>query len=238
MRGVCRQQAAGGTAALLRSSRPQRAACARRGAAAVRAAVTLPESYSKMEVRGSNILVKVADAEKETKGGVLLPTQAQTKPTSGDVVHLGSKTAQLEAGQTVLYSKFGIGCTDVVMSGQDYVILLEEDCIGVMPRSAAEIDDIPELVPMFDRVLIKIEEAVNVTSGGLVIPNAGKERPMCGEVVRTGPGKKNAEGELEALSVAPGDKVIYFKYAGDVMPTSSGARYTVVHASDILCKQA
>ena len=54
-----------------------------RRAAVVRAAVTLPEEYSKVTVRGGNILVKNAEAEAETKGGVLLPTQAQRKPTSG-----------------------------------------------------------------------------------------------------------------------------------------------------------
>lgn len=54
-----------------------------RGALAVRAAVAIPDRYSKVEVRGENILVKVAEAEKQTKGGVLLPGQAQRKPTSG-----------------------------------------------------------------------------------------------------------------------------------------------------------
>ncbi len=49
----------------------------------VRAAITLPEEYTKVTVRGGNILVKSAEAEQETKGGVLLPSQAQRKPTSG-----------------------------------------------------------------------------------------------------------------------------------------------------------
>lgn len=61
---------------------------------------------------------------------------------------------------------------------------------------------------------------------------------MCGEVVRVGPGKKGPDGEVEKIQVKEGDKVIYFKYAGDVMSTSSGARYTVIHASDILCRNA
>jgi chaperonin GroES len=82
----------------------------------------------------------------------------------------------------------------------------------------------------------QVEEATTVTSGGMLIPNAaGKERPSCGEVVRTGPGKKGEEGKMP---VKAGDKVIYFKYAGEVIPTASGARYAVVHAQDILCKNS
>jgi len=218
-----------------RFAAPHRALRARRGASVVRAAITLPDNYSTLKAKGENIVVRVAEAEKETKGGVLLPEKAQRKPTSGDVFSLGEKCTQLESGQTVLYSKFGIGCTDVKVADADYVILREEDCIGVMPKSGADADDVPDLIPMFDRVLIKVEEQRTVTAGGMLIPEAGKERPMCGEVIRVGPGKKGSE---DKMPVAPGDKVIYFKYAGDVIPTAAKGRYIVVHAQDILCKNA
>ena len=57
---------------------------------------------------------------------------------------------------------------------------------------------------------------------------------MSGTVVRTGPGNKgDEEGKMP---VKAGDKVIYFKYAGEVIPTATGGRYTVIHAQDILCK--
>ena len=81
---------------------------------------------------------------------------------AGDVVGLGPDTAQLKDGETVLYSKFGIGCTDIKLAGEDYVILREEDCIGIMPRSDADADDVPDLVPMFDRVLIKVTDRQEV----------------------------------------------------------------------------
>lgn len=81
----------------------------------------------------------------------------------------------------------------------------------------------------------QVEEQRTVTAGGMLIPEAGKERPMCGEVVRVGPGKPDSE---DKMPVAPGDKVIYFKYAGDVIPTAAKGRYIVVHARDILCKNA
>jgi hypothetical protein len=66
-----------------RFAAPHRALRARRGASVVRAAITLPDNYSTLKAKGENIVVRVAEAEKETKGGVLLPEKAQRKPTSG-----------------------------------------------------------------------------------------------------------------------------------------------------------
>lgn len=63
---------------------------------------------------------------------------------------------QLAVGQTVLYSKFGIGVTDLEVQGQQHILLREDDVIGVMPRSNATAADIPELQPVGDRVLIKV----------------------------------------------------------------------------------
>jgi chaperonin GroES len=60
---------------------------------------------------------------------------------------------------------------------------------------------------------------------------------MAGEVVRTGPGKWDEEGGARVEpKVKAGDRVLFFKYAGDAMETPAGEMYTVVHESDILCK--
>lgn len=75
------------------------------------------------------------------------------------------------------------------MNGAMYALIREDDCIGVMPRSGAHADDIPELRPLGDRVLIKVTETADVTVGGVVLTEASKERPLMGEVVRCGPGK-------------------------------------------------
>ena len=61
----------------------------------------------------------------------------------------------LQVGQTVVYSKFGIGSTDLDIQGQRHTMLREDDCIGIMPKSNATASDIPELKPVGDRVLIK-----------------------------------------------------------------------------------
>jgi chaperonin GroES len=83
----------------------------------------------------------------------------------------------------------------------------------------------------------QVQEQAGVTSGGVLLPDAAKEKPIAGEVVRVGAGKASPEdGSRTPVKVAPGDRVLYFKYAGDNMETPSGAKYVVVHESDILCK--
>jgi chaperonin GroES len=176
----------------------------------------------------------------------MLPVSAQRLPTSGDVVSVGDgrvpgsdtpRPLELAAGDTILYSKFGLGCTDLKLGGEIHILLRASDVIGAMPRPGARAEDIPDLRPLGDRVLLRVQEAASVTAGGVVLPDSAKERPMAGEVVRTGPGKWDEDaGERVAPKVQAGDRVLYFKYAGDAMETPTGEKFVVLHESDILCK--
>lgn len=139
-------------------------------------------------------------------------------------------------GETILYSKFGFGSTDLTIQGAEHILISEDDVIGVMPRSGATADDIPALKPIGDRVLLKISEQNEVTMGGVILPDAAKEKPLSGTVVRCGPGRIDKDGKRKPTKVSEGDKVVYFKYAGDAMETSSGEKYVVLNESDILCK--
>lgn len=60
-----------------------------------------------------------------------------------------------QPGDTVLYSKFGLGATELQVGGTDYILIREDDLIGIMPRSEATADDIPEMRPIGDRVLLQ-----------------------------------------------------------------------------------
>ncbi len=201
---------------------------------------------SQLTPTGEYVLAKVAAIETKTKAGVMLPTSAQRMPTSGDVVATGDGNTpgaaspvpmELKAGDTILYSKFGLGCTDLLLAGDNHILLRASDVIGTMPRTGARAEDIPELKPLGDRVLLRVQEAAAVTAGGVVLPESAKARPMAGEVVRTGPGKWDEEGGARVEpKVKAGDRVLFFKYAGDAMETPAGEMYTVVHESDILCK--
>ena len=68
--------------------------------------------------------------------------------------------------------------------------------------------------PLHDRVLIRRLESDKKTPGGIVIPDSAAEKPMEGEVVSVGNGKLLDNGELRALEVKAGDKILFGKYSG------------------------
>lgn len=68
--------------------------------------------------------------------------------------------------------------------------------------------------PLLDRLVIKVIEDSEQTSGGIFIPDNAKEKPQKGEVVAVGTGKTLESGEKESLDVKVGDIVLYAKYSG------------------------
>ena len=82
--------------------------------------------------------------------------------------------------------------------------------------------------PLSDRVLIEPAPAEEVTSGGIIIPDSAKEKPLKGTVKAVGNGTKD-----EAMVVKPGDTVLYGKYAGTALEFD-GVKYLMMRQSDIL----
>jgi chaperonin GroES len=68
--------------------------------------------------------------------------------------------------------------------------------------------------PLGDRVLVKPEEEAEQVKGGIIIPDTAKEKPQRGKVVAVGEGKTDDNGKRIAMSVKPGNIVLYGKYAG------------------------
>ena len=68
--------------------------------------------------------------------------------------------------------------------------------------------------PLHDRLLVKPMTAETKTKAGIIIPDTAQEKPMQGEVVAVGKGKRLEDGRLTALDVKVGDKVIYGKWSG------------------------
>lgn len=89
------------------------------------------------------------------------------------------------------------------------------------------------LRPMQDRLIVKRLEEEQKTAGGLFIPDTAKEKPMRGEVVAVGKGKKTEDGKLIALDVKVGDKVLFGKYAGTEIKVD-GEEYLIMREDDIL----
>ena len=90
------------------------------------------------------------------------------------------------------------------------------------------------LKPLYDRVVVKPIEAEEMSVGGIIIPDAAKEKPTKGEVVAVGEGKFiDATGSVRAPKVKVGDKVIYGQYAGSAYK-HEGVEYKVIKEDDIL----
>jgi chaperonin GroES len=68
--------------------------------------------------------------------------------------------------------------------------------------------------PLHDRLLLKPIAAETRTKSGIIIPDTAQEKPMQGEVIAVGKGKRLEDGRLQTLDVKVGDKVIYGKWSG------------------------
>ncbi|MBQ7524737.1 MAG: co-chaperone GroES [Alphaproteobacteria bacterium] len=87
--------------------------------------------------------------------------------------------------------------------------------------------------PLYDRVLIERLESESKTSGGIIIPDTAKEKPMEGLVVSVGEGARSEKGELVPLQVKAGDKVLFGKWSGNEVKLD-GKDYIVMKESDIM----
>ena len=91
------------------------------------------------------------------------------------------------------------------------------------------------LRPLDDRVVVQPLEAEEMTAGGIVLPDAAKEKPQRGKVVAVGPGKLLDSGKRGELSVAVGDEVVYGRYGGSEVEVD-GEEIKILRESDILAK--
>jgi len=87
--------------------------------------------------------------------------------------------------------------------------------------------------PIGDRVLVKHIEEKEQVRGGIIIPDAAKEKPMEAEVVALGTGKKDESGKVQAFEVKVGDRVLISKYGGTEVKVND-QKFTLVREEDIL----
>ena len=89
------------------------------------------------------------------------------------------------------------------------------------------------LKPLHDRVLVRRTESEEKTAGGLIIPDSAKEKPSEGEIVAARPGARKDSGELIAMAVSAGDKVLFGKWSGTEV-TIDGEELLMMKESDIM----
>jgi len=87
--------------------------------------------------------------------------------------------------------------------------------------------------PLHDRVLIKVLEGEEKTSGGIIIPDTAKEKPQEGEVVAVGPGARTEDGKITPMDVKVGDIVLFGKWSGTEVKIDS-KEYSIMKESDIM----
>ena len=87
--------------------------------------------------------------------------------------------------------------------------------------------------PLHDRVIVKRMEEERTSPGGIVIPDSATEKPVRGEILAVGNGKKLDDGSVLALDVKVGDKVLFGKYAGTEVKVD-GEELLVMREEDIV----
>ena len=87
--------------------------------------------------------------------------------------------------------------------------------------------------PLHDRVVVRRLEGEQKTAGGIIIPDTAQEKPMEGEVIAVGPGARNEQGQIVALDVKAGDRVLFGKWSGTEVKID-GEELLIMKESDIL----
>ncbi len=90
-----------------------------------------------------------------------------------------------------------------------------------------------KLRPLHDRVLVEPLEVDEKTSGGIIIPDTAKEKPMEGKIVAAGSGARSEDGKITPLDVKEGDRILYGKWSGTEVKID-GADLLIMKESDIM----
>ena len=87
--------------------------------------------------------------------------------------------------------------------------------------------------PLHDRVLVRRIEQDESTTGGIIIPDTAKEKPMEGEVIAAGPGARGGDGQVHPLDVKAGDRILFGKWSGSEVKIED-EELIIMKESDIL----
>jgi Co-chaperonin GroES (HSP10) len=87
--------------------------------------------------------------------------------------------------------------------------------------------------PLHDRILVRRVESEEKTRGGIIIPDTAKEKPQEGEVIAVGPGARNEQGQIQALDVKVGDRILFGKWSGTEIKID-GEDLLIMKESDVM----
>lgn len=87
--------------------------------------------------------------------------------------------------------------------------------------------------PLYDHIVVKRIEEQETSRNGIIIPDSAKEKPQEGEVIAVGHGKRLEDGQLVALDVKAGDRILFGKYSGSETKVA-GTEYIIMREEDVL----
>jgi chaperonin GroES len=208
------------------------------------AATTLDGRKIKGEVQPLNnfLLLKCADAQDQTDGGILLTGKAKVKKYEGTVVAVGPGRTHPDSGivfdmpvtvgESVVYGKYdGV---ELDLSGDKHVLIRDDDILVKYQGNTLTLDTVDVC---YDNVLVYVDKTEQQTEGGILIAKSSKSenRPSTGKVIKVGPGKMASNGELMPMDLQPGDMVKFRDFAGNEVEIK-GEDYSVVKMADVLAK--
>ena len=188
------------------------------------------------------VLVKIAPAQEETEGGILLTGKNKIEKTEGLVMATGpGKThpdtgaifeMPVNEGENVVYGQYD--GTEIEIDGEKHTLIRDDD---VLVKFTGEELSLESCDVLRDSVLVYVETKEVSTEGGILLAqsSSSETRPSTGKVVKVGPGRFATNGERMEMEIEEGDLIKFRDYAGNEVEIE-GEEYTVVSAMDILAK--
>jgi chaperonin GroES len=87
--------------------------------------------------------------------------------------------------------------------------------------------------PLHNRLIIKRLDEDEKTTGGIIIPDTAKEKPQQGDVIAVGPGRRDEKGNLIAMEVQKGARILFGKYSGTEVELD-GDEHLIISEDDVL----
>ena len=87
--------------------------------------------------------------------------------------------------------------------------------------------------PLHDRILVRRVDSEEKTKGGIIVPDTAKEKPQEGEVIAVGTGARNDAGQIQALDVKVGDRILFGKWSGTEIKIN-GEDLLIMKESDVM----
>jgi chaperonin GroES len=188
------------------------------------------------------ILIKKAESESESAGGILISKSASVKKTEGSVVSTGPGKAHPDSGilfpmpvsegDGVIYGKYD--GTEITLDGVSHSLIRDDNILVKYSGDTLSLDSVEAVS---DGVVVFVETRETETSSGLILSVGGdaNERPSTGVVVKVGPGRMAESGELIPMNVVEGDQIKFRDFAGNEVKIGD-KEYSVVKMPDILAK--